>query len=239
MKTDLKAVLFDLDGTLVDTAKDFIYIIKEIADKYNLICPEEHTIREQVSAGSLAMVSLFTQSNAGNNLTQEVLLQYRQEFLDKYKENICVQSELYLGIDELLTNLEKHNIPWGIVTNKPRILAEKLLTSLSLNTRCSTLICPDDVQKSKPDPEPMLLALDQLNIPYENARQVFYIGDHIRDIKAGSEAHMQTIIAGYGYIKLSEISNLDTWGADLIVHSSLELFTLLQKKLMCNNIIIE
>lgn len=228
MKTDnpIKAVLFDLDGTLVDTAKDFVYIIQQIAEEYNLIAPSEQTIVEEVSAGVLAMVSLF-QASSENHLSNEQILTYQQQFLDNYEKNICVKSEIYQGLNEFLADLEKQNIAWGVVTNKPRYLSEQLLQALQLDKRCSVLVCPDDVTHSKPNPEPLFLALDRLNIEHNQADKVIYIGDHIRDIEAGNSAGMKTVVASYGYISQEEQANVENWGADKIAKTSQQLVEIL------------
>lgn len=226
--TPIKAILFDLDGTLIDTAPDFIRIIKVMCQKHNHPCPTDATIREQVSAGARAMVKLmFGEKLANVADTDPKLLAYRQEFLDTYEADICVDSRLFIGLDDLLLNLESQGIPWGIVTNKPRYLAEILLDKLDLTERCSVLVCPDDVTNTKPDPEPMFLAVQQLNEKFNldiKAENCVYVGDHIRDIQAGKSANMRTVLAGYGYIP-PEDKHLESWGADVIVHSVDELNT--------------
>ncbi|WP_040624974.1 HAD family hydrolase [Moraxella macacae] len=220
-----KTVLFDLDGTLIDTAPDFIRIIKAMCIQHNLPIPSDEAIRKQVSAGSKAMIRLmFGEELANISDDNPKLLLYRQAFLDAYEADICVDSCLFDGLDACLSKLESHNIFWGIVTNKPRYLAEKLLEKLNLTKRCSVLVCPDDVTNTKPDPEPMFLALKQLNDKFNTSLQTkncVYIGDHIRDIKAGNHANMHTIVAGYGYI--SKDSEIYTWGADMVVTSVDEL----------------
>lgn len=212
---NIKAVLFDLDGTLIDTAPDFIRIIRVMCAKHNHPCPTDTAIREQVSAGARAMVRLMFGDELANVAdTDEQLLAYRQEFLDLYEQDICVDSRLFDGLDELLKNLENQDIAWGIVTNKPRYLAENLLEKLDLTERCAVLVCPDDVANTKPNPEPMFLACRQLGIDPKNA---IYIGDHIRDIQAGQSAGMMTVVAGFGYIVPDE--NPQDWGADVLVET--------------------
>ena len=212
--SNIKAVLFDLDGTLIDTAPDFIRIIKQLCQEHGHSCPSDEAIREQVSAGARAMVKLmFGDELTAASDTDEKLLSYRQQFLDAYEADICVDSQLFTGLDTFLQTLEHHHIAWGIVTNKPRYLAEILLNRLALMARCSVLVCPEDVTQTKPDPEPLLLASQTIGVPPE---QCVYIGDHIRDIQAGKAAGMQTIIASYGYIP-PEDTDLSSWDADKIV----------------------
>ena len=117
-------------------------------------------------------------------------------------------------MDTILLALENRNIPWGVVTNKPRIYSEPLLAGLALDRRCHVLVCPDDVTRSKPDPEPMYLACRQLAVdPAKSA----YVGDHVRDIEAGRNAGMPTIAAAWGYVVAGEDPR--DWRAD---HLALE-----------------
>ena len=127
----------------------------------------------------------------------------------------------------MLRALEEKSVPWGIVTNKPRYLAEQLLEKMQLDERCSVLVCPDDVSRSKPDPEPMYAALERLSIPRGAAESVLYVGDHIRDIEAGKAAGMPTILAAYGYIPPEDQKNLKKWGADYITETPADLNKLL------------
>lgn len=203
-----KAVLFDLDGTLIDTAPDFIRIIQAMCAKYQLPCPSDIAIRHQVSAGARAMVALMMGRTAFDD-SDTLLNDYRQEFLALYEADICVDSHLFAGLDKLLTTLENNHIAWGIVTNKPRYLSVQLLDKLNLSHRCRVLICPDDVKITKPDPEGLLLACHKLNVSPKN---VLYVGDHRRDIDAGKNAQMPTAVATFGYIPPDE--NPTAWGAD-------------------------
>lgn len=218
---NIEAVLFDLDGTLIDTAPDFIRIIKVMCTKHNHPIPSDEAIRAQVSAGARAMVKLiFGEALAQVSDTDPKLLAYRQEFLNSYEADICVDSCLFSKLDTLLLALESNKIPWGIVTNKPRYLAEILLDKLNLTERCAVLVCPEDVKHTKPYPEPMFLACEELTV---NAKNCIYVGDHIRDIQAGNAAGMHTILAGYGYIPPEDQADLTAWMADAVVETTDEL----------------
>ena len=223
----IKAVLFDLDGTLIDTAADFVRIIGKMSRENDWQAPPETEIREQVSAGASAMVQLMLRHNDQLEVSEVELLDFRQQFLDDYEAEICVDSCVFSELEAVLTTLEEKNVPWGIVTNKPRYLAEQLLSQMQLDERCAVLICPDDVSRSKPDPEPMYMALEKLEIPRGAAGCVLYIGDHIRDIEAGNAAGMPTILAAYGYIPPEDQKNLKKWGADYITNTPEELNQLL------------
>lgn len=213
----MKAVLFDLDGTLIDTAADFIRIIQDMCRAENCEVVAADLIRTQVSEGARAMVKLVYPHL---EVDDPVFLAHRQRFLDLYGADIAVETDLFEGMYPLLEELEARGIPWGIVTNKPRGLSEALLAALNLTERCTVLVCPEDVTRTKPDPEPMYLAARQINLP---AEQIIYVGDHPRDIEAGRNAGMYTILAAYGYLPLSHKDNLTAWQADCIVNDISEL----------------
>jgi len=213
----MKAVLFDLDGTLIDTAADFIRIIQDMCRAENCEVVAADLIRTQVSEGARAMVKLVYPHL---EVDDPVFLAHRQRFLDLYGADIAVETDLFEGMYPLLDELEARGIPWGIVTNKPRGLSEALLATLNLTERCAVLVCPEDVTRTKPDPEPMYLAARQINLP---AEQIIYVGDHPRDIEAGRNAGMYTILAAYGYLPLSHKDNLTAWQADCIVNDISEL----------------
>ncbi|TXJ10544.1 MAG: HAD family hydrolase [Acinetobacter sp.] len=219
----MKAVLFDLDGTLIDTAADFVRIIQAMCREQGRPVVDAAAIRSQVSEGGRAMVKLVFPEL---DLDDPVLWQHRQAFLDTYGADIAVDTALFEGMDTLLQKLEQRQIPWGIVTNKPRWLSEALLAALHLTERCAVLVCPEDVKQTKPDPEPMFLAAKQLNITPE---QIVYIGDHPRDIDAGSNANMPTVLAAYGYLPPESAHDLAAWGADYIIEDVAALDTLLDR----------
>lgn len=227
----MKAVLFDLDGTLIDTAADFIRIIQGMCREEGRAIVDAELIRTQVSEGARAMVKLVYPEL---EVDDPIFLAHRQRFLDLYGAEIAVDTDLFTGMYPLLEQLEQQNIPWGIVTNKPRGLSESLLTALNLKQRCAVLVCPEDVSKTKPDPEPMYLAAQQLQLP---AEQCIYVGDHPRDIDAGRNAKMYTILAAYGYLPLAHKDDLAAWQANCIVNTVTELQHVIQQKLTLNSAI--
>lgn len=211
-----KAVLFDLDGTLIDTAPDFIRIVQNMCREADIPVLDANLIRARVSEGARAMVKLVYPLD----LDETTFLKHRNRFLSEYAEHIAVDTRLFDDMDAFLLDLEKHAIPWGIVTNKPRYLSELLLNALNLSERCAVLVCPDDVKHTKPDPEPMYLAASKLNI---SSQDIIYVGDHPRDIDAGRNANMFTILAGYGYLPPESQHDLEAWQADRIVYTVKEL----------------
>ncbi|MFC6051560.1 phosphoglycolate phosphatase [Acinetobacter sp. Ac_877] len=219
----MKAVLFDLDGTLIDTAADFIRIIQDMCREEGKDVVEADLIRTQVSEGARAMVKLVYPEL---EVTDPIFLAHRQRFLDLYGADIAVDTDLFDGMYPLLEELESHNIPWGIVTNKPRWLSEELLKALNLTSRCAVLVCPEDVTNTKPDPEPMYLAAKQINT---DVKDCIYVGDHPRDIDAGRHANMYTILAAYGYLPIEHKDDLTAWQADCIVNNVDELHQVIRK----------
>ncbi len=214
------AVLFDLDGTLIDTAPDFIAVLNRqlLAHGRQPLAPEK--IRASVSQGSKAVVGLgFADRAAPDSAEFEAL---RQEFLQSYIRHIADESRLFPGMDALLTGLESRGTPWGIVTNKPSLYTTPLLRELKLDERCKVAICPDMVTHTKPHAEPMFKAAAVLGVKPEHC---VYVGDHRRDIEAGRNAGMRTVAAGWGYVLEGE--SAADWQADITVDTVAELAELL------------
>lgn len=212
-------VLFDLDGTLIDTAPDFIRCLNHLREESRLAPLPGEGIRPHVSDGARAMIRL------GFGLEPEDP-GYREQharFLDLYEAGICEETELFEGMDRLLTALEDAGVPWGIVTNKPVRFAEPLLAALALDARCSALICPDHVTDRKPHPEGLHLACQRMGASPDHG---IYVGDHARDIEAGRNAGMVTVAVRYGYIV--NPGEVDLWHADHTVDTVDELVKLLQ-----------
>lgn len=201
----LEAVLFDLDGTLLDTAPDFHWVINQLLTAHNLPEQSYTELRKQVSSGANAMLKSAFKLPEGHS----ELPSLNQKMLELYAQHLAVDSLLFPGIQPLLSTLEENNIPWGIVTNKPERFTTPILSALELNFRSACTICPEHVSKTKPDPESLLLACKQLNTTPQNC---IYIGDHLRDIDAGNRASMFTIGALYGYI--NELDNPRDWQAN-------------------------
>ncbi len=219
MKTQYSAVLFDLDGTLIDTAADFIACLNQLLTLKGKSPLAADKIRTVVSDGARAMITLAFNINEG----EEGFESLKQQFLDMYIENIATHSRLFNSLDELINWCQQQNIPWGIVTNKPRKYSEPLLKALGLDNGISSLVCPDDVTNPKPHPEPMLKACKEMSI---NSQNCLYVGDHARDIKAGKNAQMKTVAAGYGYVH--DKFEAQKWQADWTVNSSEDLTALLK-----------
>lgn len=218
-----EAILFDLDGCLVDTAPDFHRVVNLQRRRHELPDLPLEAIRPVVSAGSRALVAL---SFGLRDDDPEVEI-YRAELLDLYLEHVHVDSRLFEGLDAIIDRIMDSGMAWGVVTNKPRLYAEALMASMGLDQRYGVLVCPDDVTRSKPDPEPLLLACRTLGVSPETC---WYLGDHIRDIEAGNAAGMFTMATLYGYIETDGKQPPD-WGADRLIEQPLELATALDQVL--------
>lgn len=219
----IAAVLFDLDGTLVDTAPDFVRLLNQLRGEDNLPPLPYADIRNQVSNGARALIKLgfdLTEDSANFTARLDTLLQ-------RYEQELAVESCLFPGLNETLQYLEQHEIPWGVVTNKPSRYTLPLLRGLQLDQRCAVTVCPDQVVNKKPHPEPLLTACDWISV---DPAQTIYVGDHVRDIEAGNAAGNFTIAAAWGY--LEQDTDINRWNADLIIQTPSQLTTFLVSKML-------
>jgi phosphoglycolate phosphatase len=211
-----------MDGTLLDTAPDFIAICQAMLAERGLPPVADKLIRDEVSGGAKAMVAAtFAMSPDAQEF--EAL---RLEFLERYQRDCAVHSKLFDGMAELLADIEKANLIWGVVTNKPVRFAQPIMDQLGLSQRSALLICPDHVKNSKPDPEPLTLACKMLDL---DPASVLFVGDDLRDIESGRDAGTRTAAVRYGYIHPND--NPDHWGADVVVDHPLELRKVLDNAL--------
>ncbi|MGL6160393.1 HAD family hydrolase [Microbulbifer sp.] len=217
----MKAVLFDLDGTLFDTAPDFIHVLNQLRQQEQLPPLPDAAIRAVVSNGARAMVELGFGIQEGDAHFESL----RKRFLDLYLDHLAVKTLPFPGIEPLLGQLAAANIAWGIVTNKPLVYTAPLLRAFPHLPAVGAVICPEHVVNRKPHPEPMLLACAQIGCHPEEA---IYLGDHPRDIDAGRAAGMPTIACNYGYI--DDGDDPAGWNADHLVDSAEEIWPLLQRR---------
>lgn len=207
-------VLFDLDGTLADTAPDLANALNAIRLKHDLPKLPLDIISPTVSLGGNAMIKLAFDLEEGDSGFDEI----RDQFLNHYLENIAEETRLYDGMEEVLRSLESNNITWGIVTNKSTWLTMPLLKELSLDTRAACVVSGDTLEQRKPHPAPILHACELIK---SDPASTIYIGDAQRDIEAGRRAGTKTLIALYGYIDKDEDPN--SWDADAMVSSAHEI----------------
>ena len=218
----LRAVLFDMDGTLLDSAPDFIAVCQAMRLERGLPAVAEHVVRDQVSGGARAMVaSAFAMTPEADGFED-----LRQEFLERYQQHCAILTRPYAGIESLLADIEHAKLIWGVATNKPLRYAEPIMQQLGLAQRSAVLVCPDHVSRSKPDPEMLLLACEKIGIA-PNA--TLFVGDDARDIEAGRAAGCKTAAVTWGYIHPDD--NPSHWGADVVVKHPAELRTILDRAL--------
>lgn len=209
-----QAVLFDLDGTLCDTALDFTLALNRLLEEENLPARTLTQVRNQVSNGALAIIEM-----AFPDIQHEgIKLSLRNRMIDYYKEHISWHTRLYPGMALILSQLKQHNIPWGVVSNKPELLTKQIINALSLDYLPHSIIGGDTLSVAKPHPEPLLLAANQCGVA---SHQCLYIGDHYRDVVAAKAAQMKAVAVTFGY--LSEQEDPYTWGADVVVDSPYQL----------------
>lgn len=205
MTSRYDAVLFDLDGTLVDTAPDLGAALNAMLQSRDRAALDPGVIRPWVSKGSAALIEL----GFGTNPEHQGFDELRREFLDFYGRNLCVHSRLFDGIGNLLSELANRDITWGVVTNKPKAYTDPLITQLKLPQSPGSVISGDSLQWKKPHPAPLLQACRELQVKPEKA---IYIGDDERDVTAARHARMQVIAVGYGYTPPGQ--DPESWGAD-------------------------
>ena len=219
MSLPLKAVLFDLDGTLLDTAPEFYEIISAQLGKHGAAPIAFADFRTVVSDGARGMVHKAFGIDPADARYEPL----RVEFLDLYAQHLAAHTQLFPGMAETLEFIESNNLRWGVVTNKPLGFSAPLIQKLNLAERCATLICPDHVKQRKPDPEALQLACAQINCEINEA---IYIGDHRRDIECAQRAGMPSIACDYGYIHTDDPCT--NWGADFTVSSAAEIVPILK-----------
>lgn len=214
----MTTVLFDLDGTLVDTAPDLGHALNLQLQKHGKPMLLESVTRPFASHGSIGLLGL------GFGLTPESIdfIQMRDEYLDIYESVLTRSPRLFNGMQPALTGIAEKGFKWGIVTNKPSRFTMPLVKSLGLTERAACVISGDDAAKPKPDPATLLLACEHAQV---KPKDCIYIGDAERDIQAGKAAGMKTVVAMYGYIGLSD-KPLE-WGADFLIHTPNEVVGLI------------
>ncbi len=212
------AILFDLDGTLVDTAPDLAGAILDMQRDRGLKPSPFDQLRRVASAGARGLLEVGFALKPQDHGYEAM----RDEFIERYKSRIAAESRLFDGFDRLLTDFEQKGVLWGVVTNKAESLAQMLMQGLNLTHRCGVLIGGDTTAHAKPHPLPCLTAAQRLNV---DATSCWYVGDDLRDVQAGRAAGMITVAAAYGYCGPHDPP--ERWGADHLVASVEELNALL------------
>lgn len=211
MKT--QAVLFDLDGTLADTAPDLARALNRVREAEGLPPMSAEVTRPFTSSGARGLLKVGFGLKPGDERYDEL----RQQFLDFYAADICVETRLFDGMAELLARLEESGLPWGVVTNKAERLTRPLLRGLELHERAACIVGGDTTGRLKPHPDPLLHAAAALQLPPSSC---LYLGDDLRDVQSAHAAGMRALAVRYGYI--GEGGPIETWQAEAIIDHPLE-----------------
>ena len=213
--TSWQGVLFDLDGTLLDTAVDMAGALNDLRNEEGLSPLPFATIRPHASHGSTAMVQI------GFGLPPGAAFEaMRQRFLDRYAARIALETRLFPGGEALLLALEVAGLKWGVVTNKPAYLTDPLMAALELTPRAACIVSGDTLPQRKPHPAPLLHGAAQAGL---DPAACVYVGDAERDVQAALAAGMTALVAHFGY--LADTDRPDTWGAHGSVHSMADIAT--------------
>ncbi|MCG5548014.1 HAD family hydrolase [Halorhodospira halochloris] len=208
------ALIFDLDGTLVDTAPDLICCIDELLAENDRPAISPHELRSTASHGANAMIchafSLTPEATLTKRLESELIRRYRQRIADK--------SRLFPGMAQVLDIADAVGIPWGVVTNKPQYLTEPLLDKLGLSNRATVVVSGDTLAKAKPDPLPMRFAAHSLG---RSPSDCIAIGDARRDIESASSAGAKSLVALFGYLNAGDRPT--HWGAHALIRQPEEI----------------
>ena len=216
LPANIEGVLFDLDGTLLDSATDLYAALQAYCAEVGAAVPPYAMVREVVSRGGRAILRCaFAEDD-------EVLLRRMPRYLDIYAEIMAQHTRPFDGIEPLLDALEAAGLRWGIVTNKPGFLTEELIKRIDWDLRASAVVCGDTLPVKKPDPAPVLLACEHAGV--EPARCVF-VGDDARDVEAGRAAGLYTVAVRWGYL---DGGDPDGWDADAVIGHPRELAELLK-----------
>lgn len=214
----MQAVLFDLDGTLVDTAPDLGYALNLQRERHGLPFLPDEIIRPYASHGSRGLLEIGFDLRPGHVNFESM----RAEYLDLYTEVMTRQPVLFPGMAETLQHIEQRGLRWGIVTNKPRCFTGPIVEALQLQQRAAVVISGDDAPQPKPSPQTLFMACEHMGIAPQTA---LYIGDAERDVQAGNAAGMQTLVALFGY--LGEADQPAQWGAYGLIHLPQEILAYL------------
>ena len=201
----VRLVLFDLDGTLVDTAPDLAAAVNRQRVERGLAALPLAQLRSQASHGARGLIGRAFGIAPGAPEYETL----RVQFMQYYESALCVHSRLFGGMDDTLTALESRGLAWGIVTNKIARFTDPLVRALNLHQRAACVVSGDATPHTKPHPAPLEFALRACR---SQASAAIYVGDDRRDVDAGRAAGMRTVIAEYGY--LGDAPELDGWGAD-------------------------
>ncbi|MEI7795300.1 MAG: HAD-IA family hydrolase [Methylococcaceae bacterium] len=218
-KQKISCVLFDLDGTLVDTAPDLCACLNYALTQHGFSTVAAEFVKPHVSFGAIAMINASLTLDVSDEIRAAILT----TMLNQYENNIAQYSQFFDGMLAVLDFIETQNMSWGIVTNKRERFALPLVRAFNLQHRAACVICGDTTPNPKPHPAPLFAACEKIGVL---ARECVYIGDAAHDITAGNSAEMQTLAATYGYLQSTDTP--ETWGANALIDSPQQLLAWLK-----------
>jgi 2-phosphoglycolate phosphatase len=209
----LRAVLFDLDGTLLDTAPDMVAALNALRTEEGLAPLPYDLVRPGVSHGAARLLKIGFPAAEGESLST-----LQERYLDTYRGALAVDTRLFAGMDQVLNALAEYGLRVGIVTNKPSWLTDPLLEQLGLRVRFDCVVSGDSLAECKPHPLPLLHAAKLAGVEPD---ECIYVGDAQRDVQAAHAAGMQALVANYGYLQAGE--DTSAWHADAYLERPLDL----------------
>ena len=221
MRSAVRGVLFDLDGTLIDSAPDLAGAANRLRADHGLPPLPLAALRPMVGSGARGMVGVAFGVKPGEPRFEEL----RDAFLAHYEAGLLQATRPFDGVEAMLAALEESGTPWGIVTNKATRFTAPIVAGLGLAQRAAVVVCGDTTPHSKPHPEPLFAAARAMGLPPEH---VAYVGDDLRDAQAAQAAGMPMIVATWGYLGLGE--PVEAWGADVIADAPSDVLAWLRKR---------
>ena len=221
MRPAVRGVLFDLDGTLIDSAPDLAGAANRLRADHGLSPLPLAALRPMVGSGARGMVGVAFGVKPGEPRFEEL----RDAFLAHYEAGLLQSTRPFDGVEAMLAALEESGTPWGIVTNKATRFTAPIVAGLGLAQRAAVVVCGDTTPHSKPHPEPLFAAARAMGLPPEH---VAYVGDDLRDAQAAQAAGMPMIAATWGYLGLGE--PVEAWGADVVADSPSDVLAWLRQR---------
>ena len=219
MAAETLAILFDLDGTLADTAPDLALALNRLRAEHGLAPVPAETTRPHTSSGARGLLKAGFDCSPGDARYEAL----KARFLELYEGDLVVHTRLFDGMESLLDELERRAIAWGVVTNKAKRFTEPLMRQMGLAGRAACIVSGDSTAHTKPHPAPMLHAAAHISVAPERC---IYLGDDLRDIQAAHAAGMRAVAVRYGY--LGDGGPIESWQADVIIDHPREVLDFLR-----------